>query len=93
MDADWMVCENCDYYEPWDSEASMLVHVRHKDWTLEVHGSCRRHPPMMCSTDQVPEGVPGCPFFPSVHRDYWCGEGRWTDPESRTRYFWGDWEE
>jgi hypothetical protein len=93
MNIDWMVCENCDYYEPWESESPVLVHIRHRDWSLEVNGSCRRNPPMMYFSDQIPEAIPGCPFFPSVYRNYWCGEGRWTDPETGNRHSWGDWDE
>jgi hypothetical protein len=93
MKSEDMICENCDYYEPWETESPYLVHVRHKDWILAVSGSCRRSPPMMCSTDQLVEVGPSFPFFPSVHKSYWCGEGRWTDAETGTRYYWGDWDE
>jgi hypothetical protein len=92
-----MICENCDYYESWDSNQSVLVHLdelngANSRWSIEIHGSCRRHPPTMMPVGQS-EILPGCPFFTAVCRDYWCGEGRWTDPEDGKRYHWGDWEE
>lgn len=93
-----MVCENCDYYEPWDTQGPLLLGFRHiqpyKDpWTLEVDGSCRRYPPTFFPVSDEANPLPGYPFFPAVARNYWCGKGRWTDPESGERYQWGDWDE
>jgi hypothetical protein len=92
-----MICENCDYYEPWESDNPILIHIQNVNginspWSIEVNGSCRRYPPTMLPFGQT-DILPGCPFFPVVCGDYWCGQGRWTDAETGKRYSWGDWDE
>ncbi|WP_157212197.1 hypothetical protein [Desulfomonile tiedjei] len=92
-----MTCEFCDYFEPWESEGSYLIssgqeHDYKSRWTLELNGSCRRFPPEIRPSSDSFE-FPGYPMFPVVSKNYWCGEGRWTDPANGERYYWGDWDE
>jgi len=93
-----MVCENCDYYEPWETDGPVLMgyrrlHPYKEPWPLEINGSCRRNPPMMVATADQADPLPAYPLFPCVSRNHWCGEGRWTDPDTGERYLWGDWDE
>ncbi len=93
-----MICESCDFYEPWESEAPVVIssgpdHDYKGPWTIEIDGSCRRFPPKILPYPDAGGIIPGHPVFPVVSRNYWCGEGRWTDPKSGERYFWGDWDE
>ncbi len=93
-----MICQNCDYFEPWDTDSPLFVHFRSTDgynnsWSLEMNGSCRRYPPNVEAGLQNPDSLPCYPMFPPVSAAYWCGEGRWTDFESGNRFYWGDWDE
>jgi len=93
-----MVCENCDYYEPWESGSPILISFRQTTpyesaWPIEVNGSCRRNPPELLPVGDESSALPVYPLFPVVCATYWCGEGRWTDPDTGARYQWGDWDE
>ena len=98
MKASDMTCEFCDFYEPWESDTPVLISSGREDdyrgpWTIEINGSCRRFPPKMLPYPQAGGMIPAYPVFPVVNQNYWCGDGRWTDPASGERYYWGDWDE